>query len=161
MDEKKVYKLKAFCSEEEFELIAIHTSLLDYRLVYFLNKVLKISLIRNHEKHFTKEEKPHRGYAYYHCSDDISSLEWHCVANKVYFEDTLNENLLFYTATSVDYLVDKLKTVDFFLKVNTEEGKFNTKETLKKISQIPYVTKAYAVDITKLSSQHKLIFQEC
>lgn len=161
MNEKKVYKLKTFSSEEEFELIAIHTSLADYRLIYFLNKVLKISLIRNHKKHFTNEEKPHRGYSYYYCADGVSSLEWHCVANKVYFEDTLNENSLFSTATSVDYLIDKLKTVDFFLKINTEERNFNAEETLKKISQIPYITKAYIINIAKLNSQHKLIFQEC
>lgn len=161
MDDVKVHKLKTISADEEFELIAIHTSLSDYRLVYFLNKVLKISLIRNHKKYITNGESMRNNYAYYHCTDGVSSLEWHCIANRVHFEDRLDPNSIFSTTTSIDYLINKLKKVDFFLKINTEEGSFNTEETLKKINQIPYIAKAYAINVTKLSSQHKLIFQEC
>ena len=56
-------------------------------------------------------------------------------------------------------LYDKLKKVDFFLKIDTE-GTFNAQQIIAKIQQIP-ATNAHTVALNTLNIKHKLLFQEC
>ena len=77
------------------------------------------------------------------------------------FELPFSENLLFDSTSSIHYLIDTKKKVDFFLKIDTEEGNFNQVEIIKKLHQIPFIIKAYLVDVDTLSQKQKLIFREC
>ena len=156
-----VYRLSDAFLDEEFELIAIHTTLADYRLVYFLNKTLKINLYRNYKKQIKKNSEETTFFSYYEWYDEVSRLKWHCVANKFLFELPFSENLLFDSTSSIHYLIDTKKKVDFFLKIDTEEGNFNQVEIIKKLHQIPFIIKAYLVDVDTLSQKQKLIFREC
>ena len=60
---------------------------------------------------------------------------------------------------NINVLIDKLKKVDFFLKIDTE-GTFNAQQIIAKIQQIP-ATNAHTVALNTLNIKHKLLFQEC
>ena len=66
---------------------------------------------------------------------------------------------LFESATSLVYLIDKYKKVDYFLKIDTER-RMNLASLLSKISEIPTTT-AYTIDTDTLNNKYKQIFQEC
>ena len=66
---------------------------------------------------------------------------------------------LFESATSLVYLIDKYKKVDYFLKIDTER-RMDLATLLSKISEIPATT-AYTIDTDTLNNKYKQIFQEC
>lgn len=154
-----VHKLSSDFFEDNFELIAIHTTMEDYRLVYFLNKVLNIRLYKkNMEQNFAVQNNP---FSYFHWYDQLSKLGWHCFANRIVFQEKMGEGSLFNTSDVVRYLIDNKKKIDFFLKIDDVDTRFQTKKIIEKITTIPEVFVTYTIDIDTLSSKHKLIFQQC
>ncbi|WP_314240556.1 IPExxxVDY family protein [Capnocytophaga leadbetteri] len=153
----KVLRLSVddFC---DYHLIAVYTHLQDYKLAYYLNKVLKLHLCREHEKPCLYCPHTQNTYPYYRWEDTLLRVTWHCIANKLSGSQQLDEGF-FSTTNTVHYLIDKLKKVDFFLKIDTE-GTFNAQHIIAKIQQIP-ATNAHTVALNTLNIKHKLLFQEC
>lgn len=152
-----VHKLSNDFFDDDFKLIAIHTTLEDYSLVYFLNKILKLRLVKN-KKGKRLEVNDEVRFSYYHWDDASSKLIWHCFANKVIFEKEMKGTSLFATTSAVNYLIDSKKKVDFFLKIDAED-RFNEQSVIDKVMIIPNVSAVYAINTHTLSSKHKLIFQ--
>lgn len=157
-----ILKLSNDILDEEFELIAISTSFEDYRLVYFLNKELKIRLSRNKEKGIRNRNEPYNCFSYYQWHDENTRLKWHCISNKIFFQTAIDDgNSLFDKVVSVNYLIDQRKETDFFLKIDTREADADLGQIISAIRKIPNILAAYSIDVKKLSFKHKLIFQEC
>lgn len=155
-----IHRLSRNYLDDDFRLMAIHTTMKDYRLVYFLNKILKIKLSKDSKKKAFVGAETNADFSYYHWCDESSRINWNCIANKAFTETKMKETSLFEATTFVNYLIDNQRKVDFFLKINPE-GRFNEKEIIKKIATIPDISAIYKIDIDTLSSKHKLIFQEC
>ncbi|MDO5104610.1 IPExxxVDY family protein [Capnocytophaga sp.] len=155
-----VHKLSDYFFDDDFTLIAIHTTLEDYRLAYFLNKVLNLRFSRSYNRCDLKNIENGKGFSYFCWNDKASKIAWHCFANKLVFEQKTPQTSLFSQMTLVHYLVDSKKKVDFFLKMDGQ-GTLKTQEVIEKIVTIPNVTAAYTINTDTLSSKHKLIFQEC
>ena len=147
--------------EVTYTLIAIHCSIEDYRLAYLLNKNLSINLIR-------KEEDLDYGYvsATYSIFDweDINhQTTWSLVSNicRKESETLANANSLFgdnQKAMKILNLISEYKTVDYFLKIDTEGWFSSGKTILNSIQKIPHIVTAYSVDATELKSKNNLIF---
>lgn len=155
-----VYKLSDDFLDDDFKLMAIHTTMEDYRLAYFLNKALKINLSKDYTKGLVMLAQHNIGFSYYHWYDKSSKINWHCIANKFITETRMERTSLFETTSFVNYLIDSRKKVDFFLKINPK-GRFSQREIIEKVATIPNVSAIYKINIDTLSSKHKLIFQEC
>ncbi|MFT4781440.1 MAG: hypothetical protein ACJAZK_001020 [Psychroserpens sp.] len=147
--------------DASFSLIAIHCKLEDYRLAYLLNKYLGLNLRR----------KAHDlDYNYFDASFSIFEWEnekidsvWNLVSNVCKKEEAAlqSSGFLFDNQTTVTRTVNllpELKTVDYLIKVSTEDRHFNEKLILNKIQIIPQVITTYSVDIEKLKSKEHLIF---
>ncbi|MDO5607552.1 MAG: IPExxxVDY family protein [Capnocytophaga sp.] len=137
-------------SDSEHLLIAIHTSLEDYRLAYFLNLHLQLRLHKTDD--WISNKIPYSCYQY----TDEPEVEWFCIANKnVRHADDVQQ--LFATAET-NYLINEHKKVDYWLKATYEYSLPNAIEMCAVIKNIPLVIMTYSVDFQKLKSKNKLIF---
>ncbi|WP_294821883.1 IPExxxVDY family protein [uncultured Flavobacterium sp.] len=145
----------------DYGLIAIHSSLEDYRLAYFVNRALSVLLeksaddigvaISEGESHFSR-------FVY----EDANETMWSLVQNKNSVVSTQVTGSLFGpsgidVATSV-FLVPELKKVDYILKIENTPDVFALDTIVEKLVSVKYVTTAYTIDHHKLKSKNNLIF---
>ncbi len=137
--------------DEDFDLLAIHSTLESYRLAYYINSVLELQL---------KKSERIQDFDFYEYNDEKNQRLWSLVANKATIENTdaeLRQNSLFSSASkSYIYLLPELKKVDFFLKIETNFSE--TQNLISKIKDIPQIITTFAVDVNTLKSKNNLIF---
>ncbi len=155
-----VHRLSNDFFDDNFRLIAIHTTMEDYRLVYFLNKNLKLRFSKSYERSDLKDTESGFCFPYFRWYDENSKLTWHCFANRLVYEKKTSGFSLFDQVESVSYLINSKKKIDFFVKIDGQE-RIKEKEIISKIVTIPNVSAVYTIEAETLNSKHKLIFQEC
>ena len=143
----------------DYKLFAVHSALDDYRLAYFLNKTLQLQLTKENKKASLLDTFSGKYFSYYYWENPLLGTAWHCIGNKLLIEKEMQSLSLFESTTSLIYLIDKYKKVDYFLKIDTER-RMDLASLLSKISEIPTTT-AYTIDTDTLNNKYKQIFQEC
>lgn len=147
--------------EYDFSLIAIHCSLEDYRIAYFLNKYLGIQLQRKTKDIDFKKEGHEALFSLFTFEDKKNYRSYTLVGNRCRVEHPgLEDNAsLFSTQERLKLinLIPELKKTDFFLKLESDTP--TPKTILAQINQIPQVVTAYAVDVKQLKSKRNLIFE--
>ena len=139
------------CFEEAFSVIAIHSTLPDYRLAYYLNGILSIQLIQIQKI---------KGHAYFEFNDERSQTTWSLIKNKAIVLneiDIQNTSLFdFKGANLTTYLVPEFKKVDYLLIINPihqlEEN------IVLKIKTIPQIITTFVINTEHLKSKNNLIF---
>ncbi|MDP5158228.1 MAG: IPExxxVDY family protein [Flaviramulus sp.] len=145
--------------EVEFTLIAMHCSLEDYRLAYLLNKYLGIALKRKPID--LDYKKSQASYSIYEWEDHKHLTNWNLVSNicKTQTIQKADNNSLFNTQkTKTYYLLPEHKTVNYFLKIDSEFSFNKEKYILDNILKIQQIVTAYSIDSNKLQSKENLIF---
>ncbi len=146
----------------DYELIAIHTSLEDYRLAYFLNLKLPILLSKCNS---CIEFNTANGLAFFskfsYLTEDTEE-EWTLIENK----DELLETKKQYATdlfsqknekiTTNVYFLPEMKKVNYFLKV--ENAILQMDEIISTLNVIPQISTAYRVDVENIKSKNNLIF---
>lgn len=149
--------------EEAYKLIAIHSSVEEYKLAFLLNKHLNLRLARS-PKDFDFQNKGLRiWFALYTYEDQQKYCDFHLVSNisKAEYPSTAESNSLFgenETTFKKSYLLPEFKTVDFFLKIEEETDTISEKNFLEKIREISQVSLAYSIDHENIKSKENLIF---
>lgn len=155
----------SLCGVEEcdFEIIAIHTILPDYKLAFLLNcqlgyKFKRVSsdldyIINNYVAYFSA----------FQYQDTKSLIDWCLITNKFKINSFKGNSLgLFHTeasfASTCVYLQPEIKEVDFILKIEGDVLDKTKREVLQKINKIEGVITAYSVDDKKLNHKEYLIF---
>jgi len=155
----KVHKLAiGDFDAEDYGLIAIHSSLEDYRLAYFINRELDIRLQKCPFDVTYRVEEGKSFFSRYYYEDDINDAAWNLVQNKNSMMGTQTAASLFSNqGLSVSIcLLPELKTVDYVLKVeNTIAG---IPELITGLLEIKQITTAYKINHYKLKSKNNLIF---
>ena len=150
--------------EEDYHLIAIHTTLEDYRLAFFLNRDLEIRL---HKSEFDIQSLVKEGatsFARFTYEDEEKVITWDLVQNKNEVEGSENNITtdLFSNSnnsfSSLAYLLPEYKKVDFFLKIENAANEIDLNEIVTKISAIDGINMVYNVDKDKIKSKNNLIF---
>jgi hypothetical protein len=150
--------------EEDYHIIAIHTSLEDYRLAYFLNREIEIRLYKSDFDIQTKVKQGKTSFARFSYEDNENIIRWNLVQNKNEVEGSGNGRStdLFSNSNtsflSLAYLLPEYKKVDFFLKIENAENGIDINEIVSKINSIDGITMVYAVDKNKIKSKNNLIF---
>ncbi|MGK0253258.1 MAG: hypothetical protein ACI9OE_000720 [Mariniflexile sp.] len=147
--------------EVDGALIAIYSSIEDYRLVYLLNKHLGISLTRKSSDLDYNEGKS--GFSIFEWEDTKQLVTWSLVSNvcKKEIHQQKNYNSLFDTQekiTQTSYLIPEHRAVNYFLKIDNEVNLSKEKCILNTILKIPQVATAFSIDISQLKSKDNLIF---
>ena len=150
--------------EVDYELIAIHSSLEDYRMAYFLNQNLSIILSKS-KQHISVASREGEAHFSKFTFDDLKNdLQWNLIQNKneIITSKTISGQDLFLNTTmevtTNVFLIPELKKVDYFLKIENPNNSFNVQDILKKIHTITKITTVYAVDPEKIKSKNNLIF---
>ncbi len=147
----------------DYDLVAIHTSLEDYRLAYFLNQKLPILLSKSSD---FIEFKTSNGAAFFskfsYLFEDTQE-EWTLIGNKdelIDKEASNSENLFSNEQPKIAtnlYFISEMKKVDYFLKI--ENTLLDLTEIVSHINAIPQVSTAYTVEVENLKkSKNNLIF---
>lgn len=146
----------------DYDLIAIHTSLEDYRLAYFLNQKLPILLSKSKE---TIAFESQNGVAYFskfsYFVEDTQE-EWTLIENKdelIELEAIASKDLFsdeHPKIASTVYFLPELKKVDFLLKI--ENTFLAIADIIMHLNKIPQISTAYTVDVEHFKSKNNLIF---
>ncbi|WP_339625786.1 IPExxxVDY family protein [uncultured Maribacter sp.] len=151
-----IYKINDDFYDESFILIALHTTLDDYALVYGLNQFVKAKFVRT-RKDFNLDEN--KLFPIFEWDDEFHDMYWVLVANHGSEQELISNNDLFHNETtfSKPRLIPEYKDVDYLLKIETEK-EFDTNSLIKNILMLPRVMAAYEISTEKLKSKNNLIF---
>ncbi len=150
--------------EIDYKLIAIHTTIEDFRLAFFINKSLLINLYKYPEDISIQENNREIYFSRFIFSDDENSIAWNLIQNKSQDDphsETLSTGLFAETSSQVSsktFLIPEYKRVDFFLKVDLQFTEKKIQETISKIKKIKSVSTVYSIDAEKIKSKNNLIF---
>lgn len=148
--------------EDDYHLLAIHSSLEEFKMAFLLNLNLHLSLKRtrfdvdfNHGEiqalyplFFFREPTKYRTY-YLFKNKFKGSVKKVVSSGSLFIEE---EN-----STQLTYLIPEYKKVDYFLKIEDDLGEELIQDILNSISKIPRVITTYIVDVNQLKSRNNLI----
>ena len=150
--------------EVDYHIIAIHTSLEDYRLAYFLNRDLEICLSKSTVDIQFQVKKGKTSFARFTFEDEKKVINWDLIQNKnevVGVENNAIQDLFSNTKntfSSSAYLLSEFKKVDFFLKIENAANEINVSEIVSKINAIDNINMVYNIDKENIKSKNNLIF---
>lgn len=149
--------------EQPFGLIAIHSSIEEYKLAFLLNKHLGLRLARSRRDVDFQVGALQVLFALYSFEDLQKYRQYYLVSNTAKGEQVANTvaNSLFgeeQVSVQKTYLLPEFKKVDFFLKIEEETSSVSEEQLLKQIKEIPQVSTAYSIDFHQIKSKENLIF---
>ncbi len=150
--------------EIDYHLVAIHTSLEDFRLAYFINQKLPINLSKNTNEIQINIKEGETKFSRFYYYDKEKAVSWNLIQNKNEVIQQKNDNnqglfsnISLEVSTKV-YLLPEFKKVDYFLKIeNLEEGR-NVTEIQLLLNTIENISTTYTVEPHKIKSKNNLIF---
>ncbi|MBU2907197.1 MULTISPECIES: IPExxxVDY family protein [Arenibacter] len=151
-----IHKISEDFYEETFTLIALHSSIEDFMLVYALNSCLKTKLKRSVND---LDLSQNGSFPIFDWRDEVNDRYYTFVSNNDVKEEVLGIGNLFQDQPTFTkyHLVPEYRDVDYFLKIEHDE--LDVEENiLKSVLTIPKVITAYLVDASKLKSKNNLIF---
>ena len=149
--------------EIDYQLIAIHTSLEDYRLAYYINQNLPITLKKNNCNIQISNKEGETQFTRF-VFEDSKDIAWNLIQNKNdVFVPSQNSNQGLFAETNNNfstkiYLIPEFKKVDFFLKIENGEVTIDMSKIANCIKKIDRVSTVYAIEVEKIKSKNNLIF---
>lgn len=149
--------------EEDYHLLAIHSSLEEYKLAFFLNRHLQICLKRARFDVDFNHGLIQAHYPLYSFKEPEKYRTYNLIKNKFKgpVKKVVSSGSLFIeeeVSPQMTYLIPEYKDVDYFLKIDEENGD-DTQKLISKIASIPNVVTTYSVDPNQLKSKNNLILE--
>jgi hypothetical protein len=150
--------------EVDYELIAIHSTLEDYRMAFFINQKLPIMLSKCKEEIIVKAKNEEVLFSKFVFDDSSNDQLWTLIQNKneiITKEKTKNQTLFLNSEVEIEtkvYLLPELKKVDYFLKIENNQSDATLEETISKLLDIKRISTAYKVEVNNIKSKNNLIF---
>lgn len=126
----------------DFTLIGIITPMRAYRLCWFLNNQLKMSLEREEDLALKNEQEEEVFFPRYYFYIEESETDFYLLGNK----------------GTEGYLIPEQKEIDFFMLIYNPPERDAGSAFVKKIKLIPEVQSAFTLDPNKLRSRENLLF---
>ena len=150
--------------EIDYHLVAIHTSLEDYRLAYFINKKLPINLCLNKDEIHINIKEGETKFSRFNYYDKEKRITWNLIQNKnevIQQKNEKGQNLFFDINMEVStkvYLLPEFKKVDYFLKIENIEDSMNLSKIQLLLNTIENISTAYTIETNKIKTKNNLIF---
>ncbi len=150
--------------EIDYYLIAIHTSLEDYRLAYFINQKLPINLSKSKNEIQTNIKEGETNFSRFYYNDAEKEISWNLIQNKnevIQYKKGSTQNLFSNVTMEVStkvFLLPEFKKVDYFLKIENNEDTMNVSKIQILLNTIDNVSTVYTVDTNRIKSKNNLIF---
>ena len=149
--------------EIDYHLIAIHTTLEDYRLAYFINQHLPVNLNKSNEEILISIKEGETQFSRFYFDDEDNFVSWNLIQNKnevIGQNEIINQDLFSNSsqvvATKV-FLLPELKKVDYFLKIESDDD-LDLSGIVKKLKSIKSLSTVYVVETETIKSKNNLIF---
>ena len=149
--------------EIDYHLIAIHTTLEDYRLAYFINQHLPVNLSKSNEEILISIKEGETQFSRFYFEDEDNFVSWNLIQNKnevIGQNEIINQDLFSNSsqvvATKV-FLLPELKKVDYFLKIESDDD-LDLAGIVKKLKSIKSLSTVYVVETETIKSKNNLIF---
>ena len=144
---------------DDYELIAVHSSLDDYKLAYMLNKELGVQLSKNLAYVEIAKKKKKSAFSNYIFDDEKNDVVWTLIENKTTIINSNKQTTSLFEQVDITvFLLPEFKKADYLIKIENIDYGFDSESIIEKIQEIKNVTTAYAIDITNLKSKNNLIF---
>ncbi|MCG9792081.1 IPExxxVDY family protein [Flavobacterium algicola] len=150
--------------EIDYYLIAIRTSLENYRLAYFINNRLPINLSMSKDEVQVHSNGSCTQFSRFYFHDEENDVDWNLIqnTNEVFQQKSetafdLFSDSLIEVATKV-YLLPEFKKVDYFLKIENLDDTIDVEKIKQTLNTIEEVETAYAVEMNQIKSKNNLIF---
>ncbi len=147
----------------DYELIAIHSSLEDYRLAYFINRELSILLEKSPKDIGITVKEGESCFSRFIFEDREKELLWNFIQNKSTIKTIQQNSISLFEEAGLDvttnvFLLPELKKVDYIIKIENICSSFALEELIEKLLSIRHISTAYQIDHQKLKSKNNLIF---
>lgn len=130
----------------EFDLIAVNTSVKEYKLAWAINKKLGLELGKKANISIDFSGGKSLSISNFYC--ETSHQIYRLLKNRAEdFDEQYNA-----------YLIPELKNFDYFLMIADDSSTFEINPFISVIKQIPFVQFAVSVDTAVLKSKDNLIF---
>ena len=149
--------------EIDYHLIAIHTTLEDYRLAYFINQHLPINLSKSKEEILISIKEGETQFSRFYFDDEDNFISWNLIQNKnevIGQKEKINQDLFSNSSQEVAtkvFLLPELKKVDYFLKIESDDD-LEIQAIVKKLKTIKSLSTVYVVETETIKSKNNLIF---
>lgn len=150
--------------EVDYDLIAIHSTLEDYRLAYFLNQKLSVTLGKSKDEIGVRVKEGEAQFSKFVYDDLANDMLWSLFPNKNEINITkksTGQNLFLDTTVEIAtkvYLVPELKKVDYFLKIENNKNTVSLDQVMQSIKSINRISTVYEVIPENIKSKNNLIF---
>lgn len=150
--------------EIDYQLIAIHSTLEDYRLAYYINQCLPVNLKKSECNIHISNKEGKTQFTRFVFEDKKDNVAWNLVQNQKDFFASSQPNRQDLFADSNTqystkiYLIPEYKKVDFFLKIDDADGLIEVSNIANLIKKIDRVTTVYPLEVEKIKSKNNLIF---
>jgi hypothetical protein len=151
-----VHKIIDDFYEDSFTLLALHSSMEDYAIVYAVNLCLKSNFKRTYKD---LDISDHISFPIFEWKDDNTDNYWTLITNSSVQEDNLVRNGLFENEPSFirHHIVPEHKDADYLIKIEHDDWNLE-KNTVKQLLTVPSIITAYVLDVDQLKSKNNLIF---
>jgi YD repeat-containing protein len=149
--------------EIDYHLIAIHTTLEDYRLAYFINQHLPVNLSKSNEEILISIKEGETQFSRFYYDDEDNFVSWNLIQNKnevIGRNEIINQDLFSNSSQEVAtkvFLLPELKKVDYFLKIESDDD-LELAGIVKKLKSIKSLSTVYVVETETIKSKNNLIF---
>ena len=150
--------------EIDYFLIAIHTSLEDYRLAYLINQKLSINLGKSKNEIQINIKEGETNFSRFYYYDKEKTISWNLIQNKnevIQQRKDNSQNLFSNTILEIStkvYLVPEFKKVNYFLKIENDPETMNITKIQSLLNTIDNISTVYTVDTNQIKSKNNLIF---
>ena len=150
--------------EIDYQLIAIHTALEDYRLAYYINQNLLITLKKSNCNIQISSLDGETQFTRFIFEDEKAGVSYDLIQNKndiVLSSQRVNHGLFAESNTHFStkiYLIPEFKKVDYFLKIDNSSKITDISEIMGHLKKIDRISTVYSVDAEKIKSKNNLIF---
>ena len=141
--------------DEPLTIIAVHSGEDDYRLVYWLNKILNLRLQREAQD----LEFANRIFApWYVFENELEFTRFVLLPNKIE-GDTADQGIDLFSGgfKQVYYVLPEFKKANYLLKIEGASD-IDLTEILNKLKDLPEIVMAYALNSQQIKSRTNLIF---
>ena len=151
-----IHKITADFYEDSFTLLALHSSMEDFSMVYAMNLCLKSNFKRTAQD---LELSEHISFPIFEWRDFYNDSYWTLISNNSIQEEGLMGSDLFANESSFTKhnLVPEYREADYLLKIEHDDNSLEEK-VVKQLQAIPKIITAYILDVEQLKSKSNLIF---
>ena len=136
-------KILKFEIDLDFVLIAVTTSLKDYRICYLINRYLNFNFVKTAD--LAVEMAPNPGPVYfsrYTYSWETTETDFYFIANK----------------GTEGYLIPEMRKTDYFLMIKNYIDDNDVESIVSSLNKIPEIVAAVKIEPKKIKSRENLLF---